>query len=568
MEGSILRWESGQGKTKAGHAEKVEESTRFATFLGRSRTALKMLEQTLGNFEDEEGEGAPAAVLTAKSAVPLLRDLSLDPATICKIASSLSRFEKSHPEIGGSWTFLRVAVRLLTAKNAQILRESSLRDVAELCNTCASDDVSGPGRDFITRLYARRVVQHLNNLLNDPSVDKVTMPEILSLSPADVTRLLWSLGELSVRYAKTDESRSTAYKRLRLVTDKTILSGKQLESLSLESTVQLLHGVVATQMVQMDAAFVRLVISELEKKLSDEAAILDMSTAVSVTECVVRLRTAVGNIEKPINRKPPPQKKEETETKADEEGDTDGEEAAEEALIDKMADERILLSEIRDMCFTILKSVTKWSIGKVQDSSAADLRRLLTVFATLPFEADELVDCIEDEVTTRLQMLDELDGVDLEELLQRVANVSTASQDDGQERQSRLSSFKVGLQSLFSSAAQEEDFDDEDEQEEDDVETGSYGVQTVEDLAGLVEEGASAASRLESLMATFHKSTKKRVDLLIRCSEDGAVFELGRCQELLASYRRINFETKERHGRYDIDRRREIGKRVLTRLFL
>ena len=51
-------------------------------------------------------------------------------------------------------------------------------------------------------------------------------------------------------------------------------------------------------------------------------------------------------------------------------------------------------------------------------------------------------------------------------------------------------------------------------------------------------------------------------------ADEGDAFELGRCRELLATYKRINFETKERKSRHDFDRRKHIGKRILKRLFL
>ena len=553
IESSLLRWESGQCKRSIPNLQqRVEEATRFSSFLGRSRTSLKLLEQTLGGFDDEDGDGdgTPASVMTSKSAVPLLRDLAVDPSTLCKLASSLSKFQRRHPNVVGTWTFLRVAVRLLTSKNAQILKEGQIEDVINLSSTCAAHEVSGPGRDFITRLYTRRAVQHLNNLLNSPKEDSRTVAETLRISPRTTAALIYAFGELSVRYDRTDEKLSTAYKRLRLVTDRRLVSKEQIDRLETNNMVDLLEGVVAMQVVRTDPSTVRIILMALHDRLISNPSSISHQSAVALIQSVVRLRTMVGNVDKPAvvrlkdsvseeqiaesatdvktenepitqsttttaTTTPPPTSpptvvgKKDVGSNKDSSVDSmspggatnekDGQveevispdQAEADSVIEQMVDERTNMAEINDLTLQILQDASNISTQTLREMSCADIRRLLVVFATVPVEANELVGRIEDEVTRRYSAANVLSGGNL---------------------------------------VHDEVYEDDDD----------------------------AMDSKESIVRS-----NRDMD-----ADEGDAFELGRCRELLATYKRINFETKERKSRHDFDRRKHIGKRILKRLFL
>jgi hypothetical protein len=57
-----------------------------------------------------------------------------------------------------------------------------------------------------------------------------------------------------------------------------------------------------------------------------------------------------------------------------------------------------------------------------------------------------------------------------------------------------------------------------------------------------------------------------RLDSLLASLHEDAAFELGRAIELIENYKRIEFSTGRRRSRYDSERRKEIAKRVLSRL--
>jgi hypothetical protein len=238
LEGSLLRWEGGHcaGREK----EQADESTRFASFLGRARFSLPFLDQRIGQYEDEEEDSM--TYFSEKKTLPLLRDLSMDPATICKLAAGFCSHRQKHPDTHGTWTFVRVAVRLLTSKNGHLMRESTMSDIVRLCHACARNEVPGYEREFIIRLYTRRVLQLLNEEL-DPSKKESygDAGDTLKLLPSEVSLLVRALGELGVRHQNLDESRNNAnsYRKLRLATKHSFLNEEHVRSLLPSEAVDL-----------------------------------------------------------------------------------------------------------------------------------------------------------------------------------------------------------------------------------------------------------------------------------------------------------------------------------------
>jgi hypothetical protein len=87
--------------------------------------------------------------------------------------------------------------RLMSAKNGQLLKVSSAADNTRLAYACATNQFGGHSRDFIARLYTRRLVQRLNEQLGWS--EKGSVSDQLALSPEDTATLVWSLGELGAR---------------------------------------------------------------------------------------------------------------------------------------------------------------------------------------------------------------------------------------------------------------------------------------------------------------------------------------------------------------------------------
>ena len=241
VETSLLAWESGPfTKPALLETKRAEDSLHFSTFFGKSRFPLPLLNQRIHEHEDEDG-----GPKVKKAALPLLRDLPVDPASLCKLSSAFSRLIQEQRNIVGGWTFVRVAVRLLSSKNGQLMERCPLIDVIGLCHACAISDVNGKERGQVVRLFAGRVVQFMNDALDPDRDTHGKVAERLGrASPWEISTLLWSLGELGARHFTTDANQQMAHRKLRLVADGPFLTDNDLQSLSAASTVNLVGDMI------------------------------------------------------------------------------------------------------------------------------------------------------------------------------------------------------------------------------------------------------------------------------------------------------------------------------------
>jgi hypothetical protein len=212
----------------------------FSSFFGKPRDNHPLLEQLVGDHDDDDDNAL--APIIKKSRRPLLRDLSVDPSTLCKAACAFQRILLLHPEIKGGWKLTSVAIRLLTSKNARLMRECSIQDIVRLCEAAVRSEAEGQGRELVTRLFAHKVVQVLNEVLHDDSrkTTGTSSIKIEAASPMEKATLLWALADLGVKLTIPDqESRPTAYRRLQLMTDQSLMTPEQLASLDTGSAVKL-----------------------------------------------------------------------------------------------------------------------------------------------------------------------------------------------------------------------------------------------------------------------------------------------------------------------------------------
>lgn len=240
IESSLLAWENGpRVKSALVDAKRAEDSLHFSTFFGKSRFPLGLLNQIIHEQEDEDDW----AKASRKTALPLLRDLPVDPSSLCKLSSAFSRLSQEQRNVVGGWTFVRVAVRLLSSKNGQLMDQCPLIDVIGLCHACAISEVNGRERGQVVRLFAGRVVQFMNEAL-DPDRDKhgKAAARLARATPWEIAALLWSVGELGARHFTSDENRQSAHRKLRLVTDRVLLTDDELVSLSAPSMVNLVRS--------------------------------------------------------------------------------------------------------------------------------------------------------------------------------------------------------------------------------------------------------------------------------------------------------------------------------------
>lgn len=200
-----------------------------------------ILEQLMSGHEDEEDTELTSLVV--KRHRPLLQDLSVDPSTLCKAACALERIAGKHSDIKGGGKLTQVAIRLLASRNARLMKECSIHDIVRLCEAATRADTEGNNRQLITGLFAHKVVYVLNEALGgeESTIDK---PEISieAASPSEISTLIWSLANLGVKHAAADSAVETAYKRLRLVTNKPFLTQEQVKTLDLHSQTRLVRS--------------------------------------------------------------------------------------------------------------------------------------------------------------------------------------------------------------------------------------------------------------------------------------------------------------------------------------
>jgi hypothetical protein len=246
IETSLLQWESCKLSLKKDGADSVNvrEATRFASFLGRSRLHVPFLDQRLDDLMEETSEPQ----VQEKSRLPLLRDLPIDPLTLCKLACWFERLADRRPGVKTSHTLTRIALRLLTSREGRLLVECPTHDLVRLCEAAARTDLS-VGRELIS-LFTRRVVRLLNSGHYRSEYHDVT-----SLGPGDTVTLLWSLGELGVKYHPKDREKASAHRRLNLVTSLPTLNKDELIMLSNPSAKNLVRGTVEILCVKGKRSF-------------------------------------------------------------------------------------------------------------------------------------------------------------------------------------------------------------------------------------------------------------------------------------------------------------------------
>jgi uncharacterized membrane protein YgaE (UPF0421/DUF939 family) len=216
----------------------------------------------------------------------------------------------------------------------------------------------------------------------------------------------------------------------------------------------------------------------------------------------------------------------------------------------------VTAAAILDSTDRLLARVAETAIEKVHDLSGAEMRKLLLVYLCVPFQADDLVAAMEEETNQRTAALRFL--ADKE----RIQDVIRDAADSALQANNRLSArpstvgtaIKNGIKAIFGV------HDVDDEISEEDAARLSHVVESIHRTSALLRD-------LSERMERVQRATGLDTETLMRGVEQSAAVELGRCRELIASYRRIDFATGSKGGRCDNERRKDIGKRLLSRLF-
>ena len=225
IESQLVEWEKGvrapQDDALLPHHK---QSPRFVSFFGRSRFHFPFLDLHVDDpFDDESGHPSK------RTRLPLLRDLPVDPLSLCKLASSFIKLTSAQAKFKTSDTILRICLRLLTSRNGRLIKECPFSDLSRLMEALSVSDSYGC-RELIG-LFVRRVL----HLMNEFPVDESCSVQ-LDLSPKQMCTFLASLGDLGVRYSPYQENRELAHRRLHLATKPSLPNPN---SMPIESSIQL-----------------------------------------------------------------------------------------------------------------------------------------------------------------------------------------------------------------------------------------------------------------------------------------------------------------------------------------
>jgi hypothetical protein len=226
---SLTSWEAGHSYTskrkEAGEdVDPRKEAFHFTSFFGRARSHITSFEPKSEEGPDDLDDFPMPSFLAERTRLPILKDLPVDPATLCKLCGSLGRAEAKYSQLCDTSIMSRIALRLMTSRNGRLLSECQINDLTSICTSAASAP-SSTTREIVG-LFARRVVKVLNER---PAA-------LLAARPAIFIKLLNALGDLGVKY-HPDADSDNAHRRLQLTARLHLEETLELESLSNESLI-------------------------------------------------------------------------------------------------------------------------------------------------------------------------------------------------------------------------------------------------------------------------------------------------------------------------------------------
>lgn len=532
-EHSLHRWERVDFSTEIPSAESYVDSLLFSSFFGRPRRNLPILEQAVNDDDNQDDmDLAPLGRLQR----PKLRDLVIDPSTLCKAACAFQRLSAAHPYLKGGWTFTRVAVRLLSSKNARLMKECSIRDIVRLCEAAVLSDTMGHGREMVIGLFSRQVVKLLNNVIVDGNQQDCSI-HIGSASSSELSTLIWALGEMGVKHSPTPTN-----KNMRLVHIEPLLKHINVESLNIADLERLIRGLVLMNTSSTEQSFLLRVL----KRINKQAPIISTGKEIcTLAETIGILKDALNTINNESYN-----------------GHVPGSESmdSDEISSQMIASENISVrDELSSRSDDVLNAIAKIATESTQILTANEIRRLLEVYSLLPFQVDGLVDCLSEEISTRLVTLQGLRRTrPLDILLKNASRKSSIVRkslfDDSSA--SLFSSIKAGIKSFFGSTNATDDID----------QINDDGTKMTEEIASIIQESIFATSDAASRAEADQSALCISLDTVIQKLQEEASFELGRSLELIENYHRTEFSTGRCRSRHDRDTKSYISKRILSRL--
>lgn len=224
-------------------------------------------------------------------------------------------------------------------------------------------------------------------------------------------------------------------------------------------------------------------------------------------------------------------------------------------------DELAIASDLSLTIDSLIAAMSKISKDLLPRMSHTELRRLLAVYSFTPIRADELIAAIQLEIDRR--RYDIIQGsrrTAMSDMFDRLEKGAIHALRVQQELTNRPGSPFSGIKEVFKSFFRHGNDGDEAESDDKAAEKARILDELNEALSCLID----AANYARKLSSVAHDRSKEEPAALDH--EQSTLFELGKCDELLAHYRRVDFESGQRQTRLDEVLRRDMAKRVLSRL--
>ncbi|GAX13938.1 hypothetical protein FisN_5Lh158 [Fistulifera solaris] len=386
IETSLLDWES-MRETSFDNTEMHDhpESPKVTAFLRTSKFALRFFDQRLEHAIDDSNDIPGLAKQSNR--LPLLRHVPVDPLSLCKLASAVCKlahqFDKTIIQSG---VLTRILLRLFLSHDGRLLHECPLPDLVRLTETAALS-MEVPAARTLTSHFARKVLQFVNEMPSDESGFIW-----LDMELDDLSELIWSLGQLGATFCEVDPDRPTAHRRLRLAV-KPSFEVHSMESLSVSKTIQLLNGLVSTQLaLQMTDRVVQILLY-LEDKLPMTEEELDLCG----------LLTALASLRRDVIEKDLQGQKNFSEQSVDVSTGALGLDHDPEK---SMPSQPVSTDLLLDLCDRVRVSLTASTFNRFRRTTTRDLITILSVMVRDRLKCDEMVRTIHDCIQDRARAID------------------------------------------------------------------------------------------------------------------------------------------------------------------
>jgi len=347
----------------------------------------------------------------------------------------------------------------------------------------------------------------------------------------------------------------------------------QLAEMSSSSTMNLLEGVVALDDIMNDVDLLNCLLLDMENSKLPSFSASECCRAVHI---LTKLRNSVLDIcgtskvgvdDLSGTKKAPEIEKvvdatsiKDKNNVSDEEGKSQNDDYELENTLRRASN---LLTHCNNALSTLAEKIT----NEVPRLAASQMRKILQAYHIMPFQADEMINSMEAEVKHRISAL----SATSESSSQGNNNIQLLirhAADQFVDAASVLSELNVKELDPSSKKRIEINNQPTEKIEKNQQESESFSfTKELPSVLGHMNRAIAAVCEAATRLERVQRGALLSTESSLRNVEDGAAFELGRCQGLIDLYRLLEFESGTRRQRFTGEKKKNLGKRILSRLF-